>query len=91
MVCWWVPYLAKGPRPDFNNGPGDYSSCGRIPPCRLFESDLNNGPSPGHSNLGMLKKITPAFTIAALLISLFFPPKCYEASFKRAQNFDKNC
>ena len=30
MVFWWVPYLAKGPRPDFNNGPGDDSNCGRI-------------------------------------------------------------
>ena len=29
--------------------------------------------------------------IAALLISRFFPPKCSEASFKRAQGVDKDC
>ena len=29
MVSWWVPYLPKGCRPDFNNGPG---------------GDLNSGP-----------------------------------------------
>ena len=51
-----------------------------------FASDSNNGPSPGHSNLGVLKKIT----IAALLISLFSPPKCHGASFKRAQSVNKN-
>ena len=30
MVFWWVPYLAKRPRPDFNNGSGDNSNCGCI-------------------------------------------------------------
>ena len=53
MVSWWVPYLAKGSRPDLNNGPADNSNCGPIlSPWRLFESELNNGPSPRHSNLG---------------------------------------
>ena len=23
MISWWLPYLAKGPTPDFNNGPGN--------------------------------------------------------------------
>ena len=27
MISWWLPYLAKGLTPDFNNGPGnDFSS-----------------------------------------------------------------
>ena len=53
MVSWWVPYLPKGCRPDFNNGLGGDSNSGHVlpPPRRLFESDSNNGPSPGHSNL----------------------------------------
>ena len=53
MVFWWVPYLAKPPRPDFNNGSGDNSNCGCIlGPRHLFEFDLNNDPSPGNSSLG---------------------------------------
>ena len=53
MVSWWVLYLAKRPRPDFSNGPGDKSNCGRILGFRhLLEFDLNNGLSPGNSNLG---------------------------------------
>ena len=55
MVFWWVPYLAKSPRPDFNNnnGSGDNSNCGCIlGPQHLFEFDLNNDPSPGNSSLG---------------------------------------
>ena len=51
MVFWWVPYLVKDRRPDFNNGLGDDSNSGPILAFkRLFESDLYNGPSPGHSN-----------------------------------------
>ena len=87
MVSWWVQYLAKGPRPDFNNGPWDNLKSGRILGSRrLFETDLNNGLSPGHSSLKTLKKITTTCTIASLLILLFFPSKCSEASFKRAQS-----
>ena len=53
MVSWWVSYLAKGPRLDFNNGPGENSNYSLIlGPQHFFESDLNNGPSPSHSNLG---------------------------------------
>ena len=50
MLFWWVQYLAKGPRPDLNDGPGDNSDSDCIlPPWRLFESDSNNGPRPFQS------------------------------------------
>ena len=53
MVFWWVSYLAKRPRADFNNGSGDNSNRGCIlGPRHLFEFDLNNDPSPGNSSLG---------------------------------------
>ena len=52
MVSWQVPYLAKDCRPDFNNGlRGDSNSDHILPPCRLFQFDSNNGPSPSHLNL----------------------------------------
>ena len=52
MISWWVPYLPKGCRPDFNNCLGGDSNSGPVlaPQC-LFKSDSNNGPSPGYSNL----------------------------------------
>ena len=44
-------YLAKGYRPDFNNGfRGDSNSGPILAPQHLFECDSNNGLSPGHSN-----------------------------------------
>ena len=52
MISWWLPYLAKGPTPDFNYGPGNGSNSGCILASqRLIESDLNGGYSPSHSNL----------------------------------------
>ena len=49
MDSWWVPYLPKSCRPDFNQ------EVTRIvaPYCpqRLFEFDSNNDSSPSHSNL----------------------------------------
>ena len=46
MVSWLLPYLAKGPTPDFNNGPGNDSNIGCILAIqRLFESNVNNSPS----------------------------------------------
>ena len=52
MVSWWVSCLAKGCRPDFNNGLGGDLNSGPILPIQcLFQSDLNNGRSLGHSNL----------------------------------------
>ena len=45
MVSWWVPYLPKGCKPDFNNGlEGDSNSDPVLAPQRLFESESNNGP-----------------------------------------------
>ena len=39
MVTWWLPYLAKGPTSDFNNGPGNDSNSACILALqRLFES-----------------------------------------------------
>ena len=52
LMIWWVPYLNKGCRPDFNNGPGDNSDSGPVlASWCLFESDSNNGLSQGHSSL----------------------------------------
>ena len=51
LMVWWVPYLNKGCRPDFNNGLGGDSDSGVLASWRLFESDSNNVPSPGHSSL----------------------------------------
>ena len=44
-------------------------------PPAFIRVQFEQRPSQGHSNLVTLK-ITTACTIAALLISLFFPPKC---------------
>ena len=52
LTVWRVPYLNKGCRPDFNNGLGGDSNSGPVlAPWRSFDSDSNNGPSLGHSNL----------------------------------------
>ena len=52
LCSWWLPYLTKGPTPDFNIGPGNHSNSGCIFALqRLFKSNLNNSPSPSHSNL----------------------------------------
>ena len=52
MVSWWLPYLAKGPTPDFNSDSGNDSNIGCILALQhLFEYNLNNNPSPRHSNL----------------------------------------
>ena len=48
---WWLPHLAKGTTRDFNNGPGNDSNNGCMSALQcLFESNLNNGPSPSHFN-----------------------------------------
>ena len=48
MVSWWVPYLPKSCRPDFNNGLGGDSNSGPVlAPWRLSESDSTDGPIPG--------------------------------------------
>ena len=47
-----MPYLAKGHRPDINNGPGVTRIVPTFWPQHLFKLNSNNGPSSGHSNLG---------------------------------------
>ena len=60
MVSWCVSYLAKGYTPDFNNGLGGDPNSGHIlSPWRLFESDSNNSPSPGHANSELQTCISP--------------------------------
>ena len=45
MISWWSLHLAKGPMPDFNNGPGnDLNSSHSLAPRRLFETEVNNDP-----------------------------------------------
>ena len=45
MDSWWVPYLSKGCRPDFNNGLGCDSNCSSVlAPQRLSEFDSNTKP-----------------------------------------------
>ena len=61
MVSWQVPYLAKGCRPDFNNGLRGDSNSGPFLPRRLFKSNSNNGPSPGHLNLELHLFISHAY------------------------------
>ena len=36
VVSWWVPYLSKGYRPDFNNGLGGDSNSGPVLPPPAF-------------------------------------------------------
>ena len=38
MVSWWVPYLPKGCRPDFNNGLGGDSNSGSVLPPGVYSS-----------------------------------------------------
>ena len=78
MVSWLVQYLSKDPGPNFNNGPGNNS-----PEC-LFQFPRTfqfwNAEKDYHS---LYYRRPFDFTI--------FPPKCYEASIKRAQSANKNC
>ena len=46
-----MTYLAKGPRLEINNGSGDDSKVPTYWPLHFFNSNWNNGPSPGHSNI----------------------------------------
>ena len=72
MVSWWVPYLPEGCRADFNNGlVGDSNSGLVLAPLRLFESDSNNDPSPGHPNLVS----DEVYICSSLLFMIFWPRK----------------
>ena len=42
----------QGPQADINNGPGVTRIVPTFWPQHLFKLNTNNGPSPGHSNLG---------------------------------------
>ena len=46
-----MPYLAKIPRPDINNGPGVSRIVLTFWSLHFFKSNWNNGPSPGHSKI----------------------------------------
>ena len=46
-----VTYLAKGPRLDINNGPGDDSNSAHILAPAFFNSNWNDGLSPDHSKI----------------------------------------
>ena len=71
MISWKVPYLAKGCRPDFSNGLGGDSNSDPISSQRLFKSDSNNGPSPGHLNL-----VSDGAT-SVHVSYLWFPGRCH--------------
>ena len=60
--------LAKGCKPDFNNGLRGDSKSGPIltPPRRLFETDSNNSQSPGHSNTELQTWISPKAILSQL-------------------------
>ena len=62
--------LAKGPRPDINNGP----VVTRIVPTfwhqHLFKFNTNNGPSPSHSNLGSDRR----YTCSSLPVMVWWVP-----------------
>ena len=74
MVSWQVPYLAKGCKPDINNGlRGDSNSGPILAPWRLFKSDSNNGRFPGHLNL-VLDGATSVH-----VSYLWFPGRCHLA------------
>ena len=61
MIYTLMPYLAKGHRPDINNGPGVTRIVPTFWPQHLFEMNSNNGPSPGHSNLGSDGRLSPTY------------------------------
>ena len=69
LQTWLQPYLPKGCRPDFNNGLGGDSNSGPVlVHRRLFKSDSNNGPSPGHSSL-----VSDEVHISVQVSYLWFP------------------
>ena len=91
MVSWLLPYLAKGPTPDFNSGPGNGSHIGCILALqRLFESNLNNSPSRSHSSL-----VSGGVYICSgflLMVCWWVPylPKGYRPDFNNGLGGDSN-
>ena len=62
--------LAKGYRPDINNGPGGHSNSAQIL-APAFKLNSNNGPSPGHFNLGSDRRYTCSGLL--LMVSWWVP------------------
>ena len=60
----------QGHRPDINNGPGVTRIVPTFWPQHLFKLNLNNGPCPGHSNLGSDGR----YTCSCLLMDSWWMP-----------------
>ena len=91
MVSWWLPYLAKGPMSDFNSGLGYDSNIGCILAFQhLSESNLNNSPSPSHSNL-VSDRVYICLGLL-LMVSWWVPylPKGCRLDFKNGLGGDSN-
>ena len=62
--------MTKGSKPYFDDGPGNNSDSGRIFALQcLFESNSNNGPSPGQSNIGRMEDTSVQVPTCGLLVS----------------------
>ena len=46
ILSWWVQHLAKGPRPDFNNGPVDNSNSDSILAASVYSSPIRIMATP---------------------------------------------
>ena len=97
-MSWWVPYLNKGCRADFNSSlggdfnsdPGNDSNIGcTLALQHLFESNLNNSPSPSHSNL-VLDRVY--ICSGLLMVSCWLPylPKGCRPDFNNSLGSDSN-
>ena len=96
MISWWLPYLAKGPTPYLNSGQGNDSNIGSILAIQhLFESNLNNSPSPSHSNLvsdgiyicsGLSKDCAGLTSIMAWEVTRIVTPFCPRRLFESDLN-----
>ena len=82
-----MPYLAKGHRPDINNGPGVTRIVPTFWPQHLFKLNLNNGPFPGHSNLGSDGRYTCS---GLLLMDSWWMPYLPKTDFNNLLGGDSN-
>ena len=94
MICWWLPYLAKGPMPDFNSGPGNISNIDWILALQhLLETNLNNSPPPPPPAIPILCQME--YTICSgllLMVSWWVPylPKGCRPDFNNGLGGDTN-
>ena len=88
MVSWWVQYLDKSPRSDLNNGQRDNLDNGRILAPSIYPSPIGITTPPKSCNA---EEDYHSWHYRRPFDFTIFPPKCYEASFKRAQSVNKNC